>query len=139
MKRRAVLLVLFLICAACGMEVPPGGGAPGQEAAKEKKVAAKVTQPPMEMELRRWGDPRELVRIGTRGVNIGSADGPRAWKFFAEPGRAEEAWYFLRTYAPFEMKFVQGELAFRGRGKAKPSLAEQRMILEWARQTAAEA
>ncbi|HEV2844162.1 MAG TPA: hypothetical protein VG477_04885, partial [Thermoanaerobaculia bacterium] len=140
MKRLAVLLVLFLICAACGMETPPGGAAPGQDAVKGNKEAAKAAQPPpMEMELRRWGDPRELVRIGSRGVSIGPADGPLAWKFFADPERAEEAWYFLRTYAPFDLRFVQGDLAFRGRGKAKPNLAEQRMILEWARQTAAEA
>ena len=138
MKRWAVLLVLLLICAACGMEAPPGG-VPDQNATQEKEGAAKAAQPPMQMELRRWGDPRELVRIGTRGVNIGPAGGPLAWKFFVDPGRADEAWYFLRTYAPFEMKFVQGELAFQGRGKAKPSLAEQRMILEWARQRAAEA
>lgn len=138
MKHWTVLLVLFLTCAACGMETSPKS-APRQDSAKQTKEAARAAQPPMQMELRRWGDPRELVRIGTRGVNIGPADGPLAWKFFADPGRADEAWYFLRTYAPFELKFVQGELVFQGRGKAKPSLAEQRMILEWARQRAAEA
>ncbi len=89
--------------------------------------------------MRRWEKPRELVRIRTRGVSIGPADGPLAWKFFSDPGRAEEAWYFLRTYAPFQLRFVQGELAFRGRGRVKAGVAEQRMILEWARQTAAEA
>lgn len=139
MKRWAVLLVLFLICAACGVETPPGGAAPTADPGKGKGEPARAAQPPLEMELRRWEDPRELVRIRTRGVSIGPAGGPLAWKFFADPGRADEAWYFLRTYAPFEMTFVQGELAFRGRGKVKASLAEQRMILEWVRQTAAEA
>jgi hypothetical protein len=137
-KRRALLLVLSsLICAACGMETPPG--AASAQAEKGKPGSARAAPPPMEMEMRRWEDPRELVRIRTRGVSIGPADGPLAWKFFSDPDRADEAWYFLRTYAPFEMRFVQGELAFRGRGKVKAGVAEQRMILEWARRTAAEA
>lgn len=137
--KRWGLLLLCLVCAACGTKAPAGGGAaPGPGDAKAKE-AGEAAQPPMDMELRRWGNPRELVRIGTRGVSIGPADGPLAWKFFVEPRRADEAWYFLRTYAPFHLKFVQGELAFRGRGKTKPGFAEQRMLLEWARQTAAEA
>ena len=139
MKRRALLLVLVsLTCVSCGMETPSGGAASAQ-AEKGKPGPAKPVQPPMEIELRRWEDPRELVRIRTRGVSIGPADGPLAWKFFSDPGRSDEAWYFLRTYAPFEMRIVQGELAFRGRGKVKAGVAEQRMILEWTRQTAAEA
>lgn len=140
MKRRALLLVLFsLVCAACGTETPPPGGAAAAQAEKGKPGPAKAAQPPLEMELRRWEDPREMVRIRTRGVSIGPADGPLVWKFFSDPGRADEAWYFLRTYAPFQLRFVQGELAFRGRGRVKPGVAEQRMILEWARRTAAEA
>ncbi|HEX6899280.1 MAG TPA: hypothetical protein VF789_06180 [Thermoanaerobaculia bacterium] len=141
MKRRVLLLVVLasLICAACGVETPSPGAAPPKPSGKGTPGSAKAAQPPLEMELRRWEKPRELVRIRTRGVSIGPADGPLAWKFFSDPGRADEAWYFLRTYAPFQMRFVQGELAFRGRGKVKPGVAEQRMILEWARRTAAEA
>lgn len=79
-----------------------------------------------------------MVRIAARGVVIGPADGPLEWKFFAEPRRADEAWYFLRTYAPFEERTGEGEVSFRGRGKARAGATEQRMILEWARQVAAE-
>lgn len=90
------------------------------------------------MELRRGQAPRELVRIGVRGAIIGPADGPLAWKLFVEPRRASDAWYFLNTYAPFTRSAPEGELVFRGRGKAKAGPVQQRMIFEWTRQVAAE-
>jgi len=79
------------------------------------------------------------VRIGTRGVAIGTLKEPLAWKFFAEPRRADDAWYFLRTYAPFRETAAGGELAFQGQGKTRADATERRMIREWARQMAAEA
>jgi hypothetical protein len=95
--------------------------------------------PPLEIELRRGEDPRELVRIGTRGVIIGPASGPLARKFFVDPRQADVAWYLLRTYAPFEAKTPAGEISFHGQGRVKTGATEQRMIREWTRQVAAEA
>jgi hypothetical protein len=91
------------------------------------------------IELQRGADPRELVRIGTRDVVIGPTSGPLERKYFADPRRSDVAWYLLRTYAPFEMKTPEGDLAFNGQGRLKAGATEQRMIFEWTRQTAAEA
>jgi hypothetical protein len=79
------------------------------------------------------------VWIGTRSLVIGPVPGPLARKFFADPHRSDIAWYLLRTFAPFEKQAPQWDLSFHGQGKVKADATEQRMIFEWARQTAAEA
>jgi hypothetical protein len=139
MKRSALLLVLLVLlvllgCASCGGEAP---GTPA--ASRQGPAASSRATPEMGAELRRGSAPRELARIGLRGVWIGTEGGPLEWKPFVEPSRADDAWYFLGLYAPFEMKSSEGDLAFRGHGKARPSSVEQRMILEWARRVATEA
>ena len=134
MRRLISLLLLLAVLAACGGGAPAPGSSDGKETAQAPPV------PPWAgMELRRGQDPRELVRIGIRGATIGPADGPLAWKLFAESRRASDAWYFLNTYAPFTRSVPEGELVFRGRGKVKAGPVQQRMIFEWARQVAAEA
>ena len=132
--KRSALLLLLLGCASCGGEAP---GAPA--AARESPAAGSRATPGVGVELRRGSGPRELARIGLRGVWIGTEGGPLAWKPFIEPSRAADAWYFLGLYAPFKMKSSEGDLAFHGQGKGRPSSIEQRMILEWARQVATEA
>jgi hypothetical protein len=118
---------------ACGDGHPAGKAAAGAR----RTVPAGVAGP--SIELRRGRQPRELVRIGLRGVWIGLEGEPLEWKLFVEPRRADDAWYFLGLYAPFEMKSAEGDLTFRGHGKVRPGSVEQRMILEWARQVATEA
>ena len=125
------LLLLLLGLAACGREAP--AARPGA------RQAAVANLPADGIELRRGREPRELVRIGLRGVVIGVDGGPLEWHVFVEPRRADDAWYFLRVYAPFDMKSPEGDLTFHGRGKVSPGPAERRMILEWARQVATEA
>ncbi|HEY0510567.1 MAG TPA: hypothetical protein VGH73_01600 [Thermoanaerobaculia bacterium] len=127
-------MTLLLGAAAC----EPAGGVPSALARRRARAAA-FRPPEVAIELQRGTEPRELVRIGTRGVVIGPADGRLEWKFFADPRRADEAWYFLRAYAPFVAKTDAGELSFQGRGKARAGATEQRMILEWTRQVASEA
>ncbi len=130
MSRRWAPLLLLAFLGACG-KVPKG------------KPAAAVTKgpagPPLGIELQRGQDPRERVWIGTQSVIIGPLPGPLVRKFFVDPRRPDMAWYFLRTFAPFERKGLNWDLSFHGQGKAKAGVTEQRMILEWARQTAAEA
>ena len=128
------LLLLLLGFAACGRQAP-AGKAPAAGA----QPAVLASLPGDGIELRRGQEPRELVRIGLRSVVIGAEGGPLAWKVFSEPRRTDDAWYFLRTYAPFEVKSAEGDLTFHGHGKVKPGPAERRMILEWARQVATEA
>jgi hypothetical protein len=70
---------------------------------------------------------------------IGPEGGPLAVKLFAERRRCDEAWYLLRTYAPFELKTPQGDLVFHGKGRTSPGATEKRMIFEWTRARAAEA
>lgn len=137
MRRLAPFLLLLLATAglaACGGGAP----APGSPNGKEEAPAAPVP-PWVGMELRRGQEPRELVRIGIRGAVIGPAGGPLAWKLFAEPRHASDAWYFLYTYAPFTRSAPEGELVFRGHGKVKAGPVQQRMIFEWTRQVATEA
>ncbi len=91
------------------------------------------------MELRRGTEPQELVRIGIQGVLIGPAEGPLSVRLFAGPRRSGAAWYFLRTYAPFEETSPQGQLVFHSKGRVSAGPVEKRMIFEWARTVAAEA
>jgi len=91
------------------------------------------------MELRRGTDPQELVHIGVQGVEIGPAEGPLTVQLFAGPRRSDAAWYFLRTYAPFELKSPQGNLVFHSGGSVGAGPVEKRMIFEWARSVATEA
>ncbi len=132
--RPPALLLAFFGLAACRGEFPEASGSKKRPAAGSSSLAPEVG-----IELRRGREPRELVRIGTRGVSLGPEGGPRVWKFFTEPRRAEDAWYFFRSYAPFEMRSAAGDLRLRGHGKVKPGPAERRMLLEWARQVAVEA
>ena len=127
---RGLVVLLALAVLACG------GGKPAGKAVPRK---AAVSGPEVWIEFRRGTDPRELARIGTRGVVIGPEGGPRAVTLFADRRRSDEAWYFLRTYAPFEMKTLQGDLDFHGKGKSSPGTTEKRMILEWTRARAVEA
>ncbi|MFY9819812.1 MAG: hypothetical protein WAM82_00415 [Thermoanaerobaculia bacterium] len=91
------------------------------------------------MELRHGTEPQELVRIGVQGVAIGPAGGPLTVQLFAGPRRSDAAWYFLRTYGPFELKAPQGNLVFHSKGRVTAGPLEKRMIFEWARSVAAEA
>jgi hypothetical protein len=91
------------------------------------------------MELRRGTGPQELVRIGIQGLVIGPAGGRLAVQLFAGPRRSDAAWYFLRTYAPFEMSSPQGNLVVHSKGRVSAGPVEKRMIFEWARSVAAEA
>jgi hypothetical protein len=125
-------ILLFLGVAAC----EPGGSS---ARAARKARPASFQLPAVEIELQRGTDPRELVRIGTRGVAVGTVKQPLEWKLFAEPRRADEAWYLLRTYAPFRENSPAGSLAFHGQGKVKAEATERRMVREWTRQVASEA
>src|SRR5581483_57730 len=93
-RRWACLLPLVVILGACG-KAPQGkpAASPGTKRPGEAPVGS---------ELQRGTDPREMVWIGTRGVIIGPVPGSLARKFFVDPHRSDLAWYFLRTYAPFE-------------------------------------
>lgn len=130
MRRLLFLLPLLVALAACG-------GVP--DASKAKKAVQATVPSWVGIELQRGRDPRELVRIGLRSATIGPAGGRLAWKLFADPRHASDAWYFLYTYAPFTRSTPEGDLVFRGRGKVKAGPIQQRMIFEWSRQVAAEA
>jgi hypothetical protein len=127
----SLLVVLALTVLACGGDQPAGKPA--------SKKAAGASGPDVWIELRRGTAPRELVRIGTRGAVIGPEGGPLAVKLFAERRRSDEAWYLLRTYAPFDLKTPEGDLVFHSKGRTSPGATEKRMIFEWTRARAAEA
>jgi hypothetical protein len=91
------------------------------------------------MELRRGTAPQELAHIGIQGVTIGPAGGRLTVQLFAGPRRSDAAWYYLRTYAPFEVKSPQGNLVVHSQGKVSAGAVEKRMVFEWARTVTAEA
>jgi hypothetical protein len=70
---------------------------------------------------------------------MGPVAGPLHRYLFTEPERAREIAALSRAYAPFRWRIGPEELAFRGQGRVRVSGVERRMILEWARQVAAEA
>jgi hypothetical protein len=119
-----------------GFTACSGGGSKGKAGPKE---LSKASAPDIWMELRRGAAPQELAHIGIQGVTIGPAGGPLAVRLFAGPRRSDAAWYYLRTYAPFEMKSPQGNLVFHSQGKVSAGAVEKRMIFEWARAVASEA
>src|SRR5258708_3325625 len=127
---------LFLLVLLVGLAACRGGGSLEQAAPKKPPRAA---EPEVWMELRRGTEPQELVRIGLQEVVVGPAGGPLAVQLFAGPRRSDAAWYFLRTYAPFELKSPQGKLVFHSKGRVSAGPVEKRMIFEWVRSVAGQA
>ena len=87
----------------------------------------------------RGANPRERILIGTAGVVLGPEGGALAAYLFASPERAADARFLAATFAPFEVETGQGRLRFTGRGQVRPTPAERRMVVEWARLVANEA
>jgi hypothetical protein len=133
MTRSSYLLLLGLLA---GLTACAGGSSSNKAA---PKALSKASEPEVWLELRRGTEPQELVHIGIQGVVIGPTGGPLAVQLFTGPRRSDAAWYFLRTYAPFELKSPQGNLVFHSKGRINAGPVEKRMIFEWARSVAAEA
>jgi len=132
MKRTLpIVLLAALALAACGGEDGAVGTPAAARPAAEERGAV--------VELRRWQNPQEVVRVGRWGVAMGPAGEPLRRTLFTRPERLEDVLHFARTYAAFRTRTREGELAFRGRGTAKAGPVERRMIAEWARLVAAEA
>jgi hypothetical protein len=87
----------------------------------------------------RWREPQEQVWIGLSGVREVPAGTRPTQRAFSRPQRAAELRSLALTYAPFRLRTGEGELVVFGRGKAAAGLAEQRMVLEWARRVMIEA
>jgi len=133
MKRSSYLLLPVLLA---GLTACTGGSSTGKAAAPKP---ARPPEPDIWMELRRGTAPQELAHIGIQGVTIGPAGGRLTVQLFAGPRRSDAAWYYLRTYEPFEVKSPQGNLVVHSQGKVSAGAIEKRMIFEWARAVAAEA
>ena len=82
-------------------------------------------------------NPPIRVVLGVGGLADGPRQGPLVHYLYPEPGLAEAAHYLSRTYAPFRTRMANGEMVFYGLGRVRPSLVEQRMVVEWARRAAA--
>jgi hypothetical protein len=142
--RRIVLLGtlvggLLPALAGCGPDPGEAGGraeARGQEPAAAESARRRAFYP---LEIVRGTRIRERVLIGAGGVVRGPVGGPLSTLVFSRPAWAQDLSYFVRTYGPFRAELADGELVFRGHGRVKPNAVERRMIVEWARQVAAEA
>jgi hypothetical protein len=132
MDLKRFVLVLFLWAPFAGCGAP----SPAPSPAAVPSLAAGVR--PGTLELRRWQAPAERVVVEPGGVALGPMGGRLAHYLFVSRDRSQDLQSFVRTYAPFLVATPRGEMAFGGRGTVKASPAEQRMIVEWARQVAAE-
>ncbi len=121
-------LSTLVLLGGCG-EPPPGPPPPVKESEVEK--AAGVGR--VVVDWRRSRNPPIRVLLGVGGVATGPSHGPFLSHLYPEPGLAESAHLFSRTYAPFRVRLLQGEMTFRGRGATPAGPVEQRMIVEWAR------
>jgi hypothetical protein len=81
----------------------------------------------------------ETATFGSNVVEFGYCGAALILGQYVVPERAEAFTYFVQTYAPFEAETPAGQLSFTGQGTTVATLAEQRMIAEWARLTALEA
>ncbi len=121
-------LVLLAPILSCG-EPPPGPPPPVKES--EVEQAAGVGR--VVVDWQRSRNPPIRVLLGVGGIATGPSHGPFLSHLYPEPGLAAASHLFSRTYAPFRVRLLQGEMAFRGRGAAAAGPVEQRMIVEWAR------
>ncbi|HVR96508.1 MAG TPA: hypothetical protein VMW27_07840 [Thermoanaerobaculia bacterium] len=148
----ALALGVLWLLAACGPsdapsdiagdlepKTPPGRGGTPAPPSPAPAVAKRQAPNPWTIDWRRWREPRERVLIGRGGIAMGAVAGPLRRYLFTEPERAREIAAFARAYAPFRWRIGPEELEFHGRGRVRVGGVERRMVLEWARQVAAEA
>jgi hypothetical protein len=146
----ALTLGVLWLLAACGptdsppdlqgdLESRPPAGTPAPPRQAGAPPAKLPADSPWTVDWRRWRDPRERVLIGRGGIAMGPVAGPLQRYLFTEPERAREIAALARAYAPFRWRVGPEELVFHGRGRVRVGGVERRMILEWARQVAAEA
>jgi hypothetical protein len=128
----------------CGQGEPPRQAAPARAAAAAPGDPSKPPPPPkikgigrVVVDWQRSLNPPIRVVLGVGGVADGPEAGPLVPYLYPEPGLAEAAHYLSRTYAPFQARMANGEMVFYGTGRVRPSLVEQRMVVEWARRAAA--
>jgi hypothetical protein len=128
----------------CGQGEPPRQAAPARAAAAAPGDPSKPPPPPkiegigrVVVDWQRSLNPPIRVVLGVGGVADGPEAGPLVPYLYPEPGLAEAAHYLSRTYAPFRARMANGEMVFYGTGRVRPSLVEQRMVVEWARRAAA--
>jgi hypothetical protein len=84
-------------------------------------------------------DTCQALQIGSAGLAFGPCMGRMMSGRLLTPEREQELRTFLETYAPFRADTPAGVINFTGTGRGEATLAEQRMIAEWARQVRLEA
>ncbi|HTQ81046.1 MAG TPA: hypothetical protein VMM92_13690 [Thermoanaerobaculia bacterium] len=134
----AALGLLLFPLAGCGG--PKGAAA--VPAAAPHPAGAPGAQPwvgRLAIEWQRGERPREVVRIGPGGVELGPAEGPFTRYLFNHRRRAADVTSFSHGFAPFTFHGPAESLVFHGLGTAPASPTEQRMIVSWAHQVLAEA
>jgi hypothetical protein len=84
-------------------------------------------------------DTCQAALIGTEGIEFGPCMGVRMGGKLVSGERESELADLIATYTPFQAETPAGIVTFNGQGSAEATPADQRMIAEWARQTAQEA
>jgi hypothetical protein len=151
---RLLLLAPLLLVLGCGQAEPPRQAAVSATSATpvpagqgKRAQASRPPRPPQPPEIpgigrvvvdwQRSRTPPIRVVLGIGGLADGPQGGPLVPYLYPDPGLAEAAHYLSRTYAAFRAHLANGEMVFYGRGRVRPSLVEQRMVVEWARRSAA--
>lgn len=75
----------------------------------------------------------QAVLIGDEGVAFGECNAPMIASQLTSPDRLVDLEYFNEAFYPFQANTPAGKVVFTGLGTQKPTLAEKRMVAEWAR------
>ncbi len=75
----------------------------------------------------------QATLIGDQGVAFGECNAPMITAQLTSEDRQADLEYFTEAYFPFQADTPAGKIVFTGKGTQKPTLAEKRMVAEWAR------
>jgi hypothetical protein len=75
----------------------------------------------------------QAVLIGDEGIAFGECNAPMIASQLTSEDRKTDLEFFNEAFFPFQADTPAGKIIFTGKGTQKPTLAEKRMVAEWAR------
>ncbi len=75
----------------------------------------------------------QATLIGDQGIAFGECNAPMIASQLTSKDRQADLDYFNEAFFPFQADTPAGKIIFTGKGTQKPTLAEKRMVAEWAR------
>jgi hypothetical protein len=75
----------------------------------------------------------QAALIGDQGIAFGECNAPMIASQLTSEDRQADLEFFNEAFFPFQADTPAGKIIFTGKGTQKPTLAEKRMVAEWAR------